>query len=504
MATLTRNLNLDLHNPKTVTYCKTKIVCTIGLRTNTKETIGKLIEAGMNVLRMNFSHGTHEFHASIVKNARDYMKESGRVCALMVDLKGPEIRSGKLKNKTLPLSTGQKIKVTCDTTHIGDENMITLDYQSLCTSVKPGYDILIADGLISLTVLEILNDKELLAVVNNNAVLGETKNVHLPGAIVDLPPISPKDEEDIKFAMKHEVDFIAASFVRQASDVIAIKEMLGPQRDKIHVIAKIESQEGLDNFDEILRVSDGIMVARGDLGVELPMERIFAAQKWMVSKCNAAGKPVITATQMLESMITNPRPTRAECTDVANAVLDGSDCVMLSGETANGDYPVEAVKIMRKICCQAEAVEASMEYSHFFEVLRKVSEPLTIAESIASFSVRTALDVKADLIITITETGLTSRLVSKYRPPVPVIAVTSWVHTAHHLECTRAVVPLLIDHMQSNDLCVEKALELAFNRGLVKKGSRVVIVAGIMEGMPGKTNTLKVLTVGDSAKNIVL
>lgn len=503
MATLSRNLKLNLD--ETHTHIKTKIVCTIGLKTCTKEAIGKLVEEGMNVLRLNFSHGNHESHLSVINNLREYLRESGKACSIMLDTKGPEIRTGRLVDKIIRLTVGQRIKVTSDVSLIGNDGLIVLDYQHLCQSVRPGMDILLSDGLIGLTVVEICSDNLLIAEVKNSAVLGEKKNVHLPGAKVDLPAVSEQDIKDIKFGVEHDVDFIAASFIRRKEDVEQIRELLGEKKNKIMIISKIESEEGIDNFDSILQVSDGIMVARGDLGVELPMEKIFVAQKMMVSKCNAANKPVITATQMLESMITNPRPTRAECTDVANAVLDGTDCVMLSGETASGDYPFEAVRIMAKICRQAEAVEASMDHESFWEALRKAkSAHFSVAESVASSAVRTAIDVGADLIITVTETGNTSRLVSKYRPPFPIICATPRLETFHHLNVTRGAYPILIPEVghDGTDKVVANVLDQCLKRGLCKISSRVVLVSGVMEGIPGKTNMLRVLTVSANVHDL--
>jgi len=472
-----------------------------------KEMLGKLVDAGMNVCRLNFSHGTHEYHGEVVANLRAALSERKKICAIMLDTKGPEIRTGKLVDKKeLDLVVGQEIRVDTDMANPGNAQRISLDYQGLIDSVKPGGLILIADGLISLSIVSV-NKEERYCVcrVNNAGKLGETKNVHLPGAIVDLPAVSEKDILDINFGVEQGVDLIAASFIRKPEDVLHIRKVLGEKGKNIHIISKIENQEGLDNFNEILEVSDGIMVARGDLGVEVEMEKIFIAQKMMISKCNAANKPVITATQMLESMIKNPRPTRAELTDVANAVLDGTDCVMLSGETASGDYPMEAVNIMVKICAEAEAVEAQTDYQMLFAALKLAApQPISIAETVASYSVATAIDLQASLIITLTETGLTSRLVCKYRPPMPVICITTWHHTVQQLMVTRGTYPILVESLIGTDGIVERALQQSLDRGIIKKGDRIIVISGIMEGVPGKTNGLKVLTVGESIKNLKL
>jgi len=507
MATLSRNLRLSLEPPKP-SYVKTKIVCTIGPKTMSKDMLGKLIDKGMNICRLNFSHGTHEYHGQVIANLRAALAERPKaICALMLDTKGPEIRTGKLEDKKeLDLFIGQEIRVHTNTSIPGNMGQISLDYKGLITSVVPGGFILIADGLISLSIISVNKEEGYcLCKVNNTAKLGETKNVHLPGAIVDLPAVSEKDIADIQFGVEQAVDFIAASFIRKPEDVLHIRKILGEKGKNIHIISKIENQEGLDNFNEVLEVSDGIMVARGDLGVEVEMEKIFLAQKMMISKCNAANKPVITATQMLESMIKNPRPTRAELTDVANAVLDGTDCVMLSGETASGDYPLEAVEIMVKICAEAESVEAQTDYHTLFAALKLAApHPISIAETVASYAVATAIDLQATLIITLTETGLTTRLVCKYRPPIPVIAITSWQHTVKQLMASRATCPMLEASLVGTDELVSRALDMAKERGMIKSGDRVILISGIMEGVPGKTNSLRVLTVGSTVNNLKL
>lgn len=499
MATLSRNLRLSLDS-QTQNFVRTKIVCTIGPKTMNEESLIKLMETGMSICRLNFSHGTHDYHAQVIKNLRSACQKTGKICAIMLDTKGPEIRTGKIEDRQgyIDLQVGQEIIVDTNTSQPGNINRISIDYKDLVNSVKVGGYILIADGVISLSIVAVEKEKGYcLCRVNNNSRLGENKNVHLPGAIVNLPALSEKDIDDIKFGVEQKVDFIAASFIRKAEDVLEIKQILGAARDDIHIISKIENVEGVDNFNEILEVSDGIMVARGDLGVEVQMEKIFVAQKMIVSKCNSVGKPVITATQMLESMIKNPRPTRAEATDVANAVLDGTDAVMLSGETASGDYPFEAVDIMAKICREAELVESSTDYQSLFAALKmSTPKPISIAETVASYAVATAIDLKADLIITLTETGLTTRLVSKYRPPMPVFAVTSWRHTVKHLLATRGAISFLVESLVGTDNLVDNCIEYAIKNNLCKVGSRVVIVSGVMEGVPGKTNNMKIMQVG--------
>jgi len=504
MATLTRNLKIkypfDEEGYKIgPAVCRlTKIVCTIGPKTKSVEMLEKLLERGMNVMRLNFSHGTHEYHGEVVDNLRQALRNRGpdARCAIMLDTKGPEIRTGKLKEKTVKLNAGQEIDVSTDTSVPGDERIISVDYKDLVASVSVGGHILIADGQISLTIKTINKEKgTVTCVVNNNSVLGENKNVHLPGAKVNLPAVSEKDIQDLRFGIEKRVDLVAASFIRSKHDIRQIREVLGDAGRRIKIISKIESTEGFENFDSILEVSDGIMVARGDLGVELPMEQIFIAQKMIVSKCNAAGKPVITATQMLESMIQNPRPTRAEATDVANAVLDGTDAVMLSGETASGDYPLEAVSYMSNICLQAERVESQTDYPSLFEGLRAAATNLHTPEVVCSYSVRAALDLKASLIITITETGSTSRLVCKYRPRVPVICITNSPDTAHYLLLTRAAFPSVVGSILGSEHLIRDAMEDAKRKGIAKAGDIVLVIHGLIEGVAGNSNSLKVLTV---------
>jgi pyruvate kinase len=505
MATLSRNLNLKVHWDKAIEvppkHRLTQIVCTIGPKTKTPEMLSKLLDAGMGIMRLNFSHGNHEYHGECIDNMRATLKARGRDarCAIMLDTKGPEIRTGKLKDKTIKLTAGQEIDVVTDLSVVGDDNRIVIDYQNLAQSVKEGYNILIADGQISLTIKSIDTEKKVCrCVVNNNSILGENKNVHLPGAKIDLPAVSEKDKADLIFGVEKGVDMVAASFIRSAEDIQQIRGVMGIKGAHIKIIAKIESTEGLENFDNILKEADGIMVARGDLGVELPMEQIFIAQKMMVSKCNAFTKPVITATQMLESMIQNPRPTRAEATDVANAVLDGTDCVMLSGETAGGDYPLQSVQYMSQICKEAERVEASTDYPNMFEALRAASADSRLPrtpEVVCSYAVRASIDLRADLIITITETGATARLVCKYRPKVPVICMTDSEATANILLLSRGAIPFVVPNIKGHEGLIAFAMEKGKQMGLCKPGSLVVLVAGTIEGIPGNSNSMKVLTV---------
>lgn len=450
--------------------------------------------AGMNVIRLNFSHGDHEYHAETIANAREVMSETRRICALLLDTKGPEIRTGLLSNGgEVELVKDQEFTLVTDESVLGDNTRVAIQYKNLSKVLKVGDRVLIDDGLIACTVLEITADA-VRCRVENNGSLGQRKGVNLPGVVVDLPAVTQKDIADIKFAVQHGMDFIAASFVRKAQDVLTIREALGVQGRGIQIIAKIESQEGLDNFDEILKVSDGIMVARGDLGVEIPIEQVALAQKMMIRKCNAAGKYVITATQMLESMIKNPSPTRAEASDVANAVYDGTDCVMLSGETAKGLYPVEAVKMMSDICREAES---TTDYRSAFNTIRVAnqSSQTSIAEAIASSAVKAAFDLRAAVIICLTETGSTARLVAKYRPGCPVLTITANEQVARQTMTTRGLFPLLVGSMIGTDSLIHRAVIAAQKLEMCAVGDLVVITSGVKEAVSGATNIMKILQV---------
>jgi len=437
--------------------CKTKVVCTLGPTARTVEVLKELLRSGMTVARFNFSHGDHKYHGETLANLRQAMAETKIMCAVLLDTKGPEIRTGMLENGAkIQLTAGNEITITTDYDFKGNEKMIALSYKQLARDVKPGNQILCADGSVVLEVLSCdVKNGTVRARCKNSASLGERKNTNLPGVIVDLPTLTEKDKDDlVNFGLPQEVDFIAASFVRKGSDIDAIRKCIGERGSNIKIIAKIENQEGISNFDDIVQKADGIMVARGDMGMEIPTEKIFLAQKMMIQKCNIMGKPVVTATQMLESMSKNPRPTRAEATDVANAVLDGTDCVMLSGETAAGLFPTEAVKVMAKICREAEA---SIDYYALFKsIIRRAPLPMPPLESLASSAVRTAHKVRAALIVVLTRGGSTARLVAKYRPSMPVLTVAvpvlttdslTWTcsgeYPARHCLVTRGLIPLL-------------------------------------------------------------
>mmetsp|Transcript_12102 Transcript_12102/g.47003 ORF Transcript_12102/g.47003 Transcript_12102/m.47003 type:complete len:557 (-) Transcript_12102:286-1956(-) len=403
---------------------KTRIVCTLGPVSRDVPKLERLLRAGMRVARFNFSHGSHEYHQETLDNLRIASKNTGIMCGVLLDTKGPEIRTGMLDHgEPVQLEMGSEVTLTTDYEVKGNKNLVAVSYPSLARDVAPGSQILCADGSITFTVLSCDVDNGTVQVrCENSAKLGERKNMNLPGVNVDLPTITEKDRDDIiNWGVKNKVDFIAASFVRKGSDVEYIREVLGDAASKISIISKVENMEGLDNYDDIVRESDGVMVARGDLGMEIRMEQIFLAQKRMIKRCNEAGKPVITATQMLESMTGAPRPTRAEATDVANAVLDGTDCVMLSGETAAGSYPVEAVSIMADICRESEAYVDN--YAVFKNLMDHQSLPMNPLESLASSAVRSAHKVGADLIVCLAKSGRTAQLLAKYRPAATILAV---------------------------------------------------------------------------------
>lgn len=473
---------------------RTKIVCTMGPSCWDVDTIVKMIDAGMNVCRLNFSHGDHEVHAKTLQNIAEAQKQRpNNRLALMLDTKGPEIRTGLLKEKQIELKQGEILKITTDYTYLGDSSMISCSYEKLPTSVQPGSVILMADGSVSCEVLECKKDHVVTKVLNN-AVIGEKKNMNLPNVKVDLPCIGKKDENDIlNFAIPQGCNFIAASFVQSADDVRTIRNILGLRGRQIKIIPKIENVEGLKNFDEILAEADGIMVARGDLGMEIPPEKVFLAQKLMIAKCNVAGKPVITATQMLESMTKNPRPTRAEAADVANAVLDGTDCVMLSGETANGFFPVAAVTVMASICLEAEAC---IDYPNLYlAICKSIPTPLCTQEAVARSAVEAAEGVGAKLILALTETGYTARLIAKYRPRQSILALSASEYTIRHLATNRGVITMPVNSFQGTDHVIQSALNVAKARGWVVSGDSIVAVHGIKEEIAGSSNLLKVVNV---------
>ncbi|GKU81548.1 pyruvate kinase [Niallia sp. NCCP-28] len=473
---------------------KTKIVCTIGPASESIEKLTKLMESGMNVARLNFSHGDYEEHGARIKNIREAAEIAGKNIAILLDTKGPEIRTHNMKDGALDLVAGNDIIISMNEVE-GTTEKFSVTYEGLIEDVTEGSKILLDDGLIGLEVTKIdASAKELHTKILNSGTLKNKKGVNVPGVSVNLPGITEKDANDIRFGVEQGIDFIAASFVRRASDVLEIKQLLEDNNaSHIHIIPKIENQEGVDNIDEILEVSDGLMVARGDLGVEIPAEEVPLVQKMLIKKCNILGKPVITATQMLDSMQRNPRPTRAEASDVANAIFDGTDAIMLSGETAAGVYPVEAVQTMNNIASRAE------QALNYKEILSKRSRDVehNITDSIGQSVAHTALNLEVKAVITPTGSGHTARMISKYRPEAPIVAVTYDAHIMRQLALVWGVYPRLSHKSESTDEMLDVAVQESVNSAIVTHGDLVVITAGLPVGETGTTNIMKIHVIGD-------
>ena len=470
----------------------TKVVCTIGPKSESEEMLTKLVESGMNVMRLNFSHGDYEEHGARIKTIREVVKKTGKEIAILLDTKGPEIRTGKLENgEDVLLETGNKVTITTDYSFVGNAKKFAVSYPGIVNDLKVGSTVLLDDGLIGLKVESInVEAGEVECVVTNTGELGQTKGVNLPDVSVGLPALAEKDIADLKFGCEKGVDFVAASFIRKASDVAEVRRVLDENGgSRIQIISKIENQEGVDNFDEILELSDAIMVARGDLGVEIPAEEVPFMQKMMIRKCNKAGKPVITATQMLDSMIRNPRPTRAEAGDVANAILDGTDAVMLSGESAKGKYPVEAVKMMADISKRTD------EFKRYKDIDIDGSGNITVTEAISRGAVSSSEALDAKLILCWTKTGRAARMIRKYGPTVPIIALTDSEQTARQLSLVRGVRAYVEKNLDVADDFFRKAKEIASVHEEVKNGDLVVFVTGISE--TGTTNTFKIERIGE-------
>ncbi|QLK85941.1 pyruvate kinase [Staphylococcus sp. 17KM0847] len=473
---------------------KTKIVCTIGPASESEEMLEKLMKAGMNVARLNFSHGSHEEHAARITSIRKVAQKLNKNIGILLDTKGPEIRTHDMKDGSITLQKGADVTVSMRQVE-GTADKFSVTYPQLIDDIEVGSYILLDDGLIELEVKVI--DKaagEVHCKVLNTGELKNKKGVNLPGVRVNLPGITEKDAEDIRFGIEQDVDFIAASFVRRASDVLEIRKILEEEKnDIISIIPKIENQEGIENIDEILEVSDGLMVARGDMGVEIPAETVPIVQKDLIRKCNKLGKPVITATQMLDSMQRNPRATRAEASDVANAIYDGTDAVMLSGETAAGAYPEEAVIAMNNIACAAEQAQ---DYKKLLSDRTKLVET-SLVNAIGVSAAHTALNLNVKAIVAATESGNTARTISKYRPKSDIIAVTPRATTARQCTLIWGVYPVIREGIYTTDELLNNAVATAVETGRVINGDLIIITAGVPTGETGTTNLMKLHLIGE-------
>lgn len=467
---------------------KTKIVCTQGPSTEKPGVIEALIANGMNCARFNFSHGDHEEHLGRINMVREAAKKAGKVISLILDTKGPEMRLGEFKDGKVMLEKGNQFTLTYDD-EPGDETHVSVNHKGLYTEVKPGDTLLLSDGLVALKVDEI-KGKDIVTTIQNSGKMSTRKRVAAPGVPLGLPPISEQDAKDIIFGCEQDMDFVAASFIQRPDDVIAIRKLIEEHNGHMEILPKIENLEGVKNFDAILEVSDGIMVARGDLGVEVPAEDVPLIQKEIIRKCNAAGKPVIVATQMLDSMERNPRPTRAEVSDVGNAILDGTDAIMLSGETASGDYPVEAVSTMNRI---AQRMESSLEYKELY-VERGLQHMESRTRAIAHATVQMAYELDAPAIITPTETGYTTKVVSKYRPKAAIVAYTPSEKVLRQLNLRWGVYPVLGTQWKDVDEMISNATAAAVKEELVQRGDLTIITSGVKAGK-GNSSSVRVYNI---------
>jgi len=498
---------LDIDAPAPLTR-NTHIVCTIGPASRSVEKLEELIDAGMDICRLNFSHGDHTYHADTIRNIRQAIdnkrakKTLFKPVALALDTKGPEIRTGLLKgggSAIVNLVKGNKITLSLMDAdkESGDIDRVWVDYKNLPKVIAKNDLIFIDDGLISLKVLDV-SINEVVCEIQNGGELGSKKGVNLPGIEVDLPAVSEKDQRDLKFGVEQGVDMVFASFIRKAADVMAVRDALGDDGSNIKIISKIENHEGVRKIDEVITASDGIMVARGDMGIEIPAEKVFLAQKMIIGRCNVIGKPVICATQMLESMVSKPRPTRAEVSDVANAVLDGADCVMLSGETAKGEYPTEAVSMMAKIARDAEGATFNKQY---FDDLRSTTGiTKDWSEVIGTAVVEAAFKCNASCIIVLTRSGSSAQLIAKYRPRCPIYAITRFEQAARQCMLYRNIHPILYaeDVAPQWDEDIDNRIKHVFKSGLdrgdIKSGGMAVVVTGWQPGS-GNTNSMRIVKI---------
>ena len=470
-----------------------KIVCTLGPSTDKEEVLRNLMKNGMNVARMNFSHGTHEEQKARLDMIKKLREELNLPVAALLDTKGPEIRIGDVEGGKLELKPGQEFTLTTEEM-LGTEKKVTITYKELYKDVEPGDSILIDDGLIGMEVVRI-DESDIVCRVKNGGFISNHKGVNVPGVELNMPFVSPKDLADIVFAVEQDYDFIAASFTRTAEDIMEIRKILQEHGgEKIHIIAKLENKQGVKNCEDILRVADGIMIARGDMGVEIPLEEVPVIQKELIRKAMHMGKPVITATQMLDSMMKNPRPTRAETSDVANAIYQGTSAIMLSGETAAGAYPIEAVQTMAKI---AERTEQDIDYSREFKP-RKLAEAPDVTSAISHATCTTAADLKAAAIVAVSKSGRTVSRIAKYLPVCPIIGCTTDERVYRQLNLLWGVTPVVMKEANTADELFDHAVELAEQKGLIARGELVVIAAGVPVGLSGTTNMMKVQIAGNA------
>lgn len=468
---------------------RTKIVCTIGPATDSPEMIEKLIKAGMNVARLNFSHGTYDEHLTKIRMIRQISERLGRCVGILQDLCGPKIRIGRVENGRVNVSRGQQFTFTTREV-VGDATQATLPYPKLVQQLKKGQMIYVDDAKLEFKVVS-TTDTDVVTKVVIGGDLGSNKGFTVPGAHFDVPGVTDKDKDDLRFGLEHGVDWVASSFVRSADDVIPLRKVMREVGKRVPVIAKIERPEAVKSIISIIEAYDAIMVARGDLGIELPIDEVPVIQKTIIRHCNRLGKPVITATQMLDSMMSNPRPTRAEVTDVANAIIDGTDATMLSGETAAGQFPVESVKIMDSI---AKRIERSQDFKCGCE--KRMDYPThDVTEAIGEAAAKLAMDIDVAAIITCTFGGTTARLVSKYRPGTPIVGAASNEETARVLTLSWGICPIYVEMAKDTDGLITNAVEAACEAKLVKKGDRVLVLAGVPVGVPGNTSLIRVLTV---------
>lgn len=472
---------------------RTKIVCTLGPSTDKEEVLRNLMKNGMNVARMNFSHGTHEEQKARLDMIKKLREELNLPVAALLDTKGPEIRIGDVEGGKLELKPGQEFTLTTEEM-LGTEKKVTITYKELYKDVEPGDSILIDDGLIGMEVVRI-DESDIVCRVKNGGFISNHKGVNVPGVELNMPFVSPKDLADIVFAVEQDYDFIAASFTRTAEDIMEIRKILQEHGgEKVHIIAKLENKQGVKNCEDILRVADGIMIARGDMGVEIPLEEVPVIQKELIRKAMHMGKPVITATQMLDSMMKNPRPTRAETSDVANAIYQGTSAIMLSGETAAGAYPIEAVQTMAKI---AERTEQDIDYSREFKP-RKLAEAPDVTSAISHATCTTAADLKAAAIVAVSKSGRTVSRIAKYLPVCPIIGCTTDERVYRQLNLLWGVTPVVMKEANTADELFDHAVELAEQKGLIARGELVVIAAGVPVGLSGTTNMMKVQIAGNA------